>query len=410
MWFSLALAVIAVTAGTRDFPELVNVMFDICGQQKFDLTPAYPCQFRIFGLSLAWQECANAYQADMEGFRSCVDGCVSPGMCGDACTGLAKNATQHEQQQCHAECSMVTACVDQALTQATGQVSAASDVRKCFQGRTNYGTSSNAAVGGAAPQGAVVQWAGPNLRGVSTLAVAKIHHRVTPGAVASQGDCACDSTGVVRDVQTGQGGCRRHGQEPQASKDWYCYIAGGMECPGAMPSRQFVGLHWLGCAGPFEHFAQLFPPRCRLLEFGFAPQDQPLQTPKKPTGQGTLQLGTPVSPEPRFQEQVEGSIRNTLDAAVPLPAEWHAQHGDVFLKPRGTPPEPGQPLPAALSTPLWWELAQRPAETANGRGPKAEPPAGVDIYQPFNDGFWPGGAATPQKETPAPDLGDWGWR
>lgn len=412
MWLSTALAVIAVATATRDFPELISVMFDICGEQKFDLTPSSPCQFRLFGLALAWQECGDAYQANMEGFRSCLDSCVSPSICPEVCAGIARSATQQQQQQqCRSECSMVTGCTDQALAKATGQVSAASDVRQCFMGRTHYGASPGTAA--VAPQAAALlemQIANVSalLRRAGTsaprLAVTTRHRRITPGGVATRGDCACESTNLVRGVQTGQGGCRRHGRESQASGDWYCFISGGIECPGAMPSREFEGLFWLGCAGPFEYYAQLFPARCRLREFGFSPQDKPLQTPRTPTGHGTLQLGTPVPPEPRFQAEVVASAQQTLDAAVPLPQEWHAQHSDVFLKPRATPPDPGQPLPAALSTPLWWELAQRPHQgPAPSRPiPKVEKPEGP---LPANQhGFWPGGRGGAQRKAEKPEA------
>lgn len=396
-WCCAAAALAACAGAARDFPDLVNVMYDICGAQKFDLTPESPCQFRLFGLSLAWQECGEAYDADMEGFRTCLHGCVSPRECDEVCEAKPANATQ----QCLAECGLVASCLQQSLAQATGQVSGESILRDCFAGRrTGASVAAPAAVAlqmrGAAVARQVQIHPASAAHAEESRAAAEVdaaiaaRRRVTPGAVATEGECSCDSSGAIRGVQTGQAGCKRHGREAHASGDWYCFINGTQDCPGAMASGEFPGLFWLGCAGPFQYFSQLFPAGCELLQFGFRTQEQPIEAPPMPKGHGTLQTDSSEPLQPRFENEVNASIARTLNPGSPLDAAWHAARGNVFLKPKTTAPDPGPPVPAALDEPLWWDMAQQTkglVAEERSRAPKAKVPP-KNMQNGPNWGFW----------------------
>merc|ERR1719468_96719 len=146
----------------------------------------------------------------------------------------------------------------------------------------------------------------------------------------------------------------------------------------------------MNCAGPFDYFPQLFPATCQLRTFGFGPEDQPMEVPPEPDGHGAMQLGKPVPPEPRFEAEIKASVQRTFHAAVPLSQEWHAAHQNVFLKPKKTPPEPGDPVPAALDLPLWWRLAQaEPSSSTNERKAKAPRAQRPPFRRLLPDtGFW----------------------
>lgn len=394
MW----LCALLVVRAARDFPELVNVMFDICGTEKFDLTPASPCHFKLFGLALAWQECAEAHLTNMEGFKMCLNGCVAHSTCSDIC-GTPTNVSR-----CHAECDVVMSCTQRSLTDATGQVSAESAVRDCFHGGNSAALQAaarrTAAAWGTQAQ-LVASWkehlssTAASLRQLRPPAASMSQlrsvatHEVVPGAVAAEGECACDTSGSVRGVATKQSGCRRHGQEPMAEDQWYCYIAGDTKCPGAMPSRTLSGLFWVGCAGSFDYFPQLFPAGCQLLKYGFSPQEQPIRMPSEPKGHGAIEVGQLAPSQPRFAAVIKESVQRILAAAVELPKEWHAQHAGVFLKPRNTAPEAGPSIPQALDTPLWWELAQSQARVGSedtSEAPRATRPKKMPNQD--NGGFW----------------------
>merc|ERR1719310_615923 len=76
--------------------------------------------------------------------------------------------------------------------------------------------------------------------------------------------CGCSMSGIIGAVNTGQGGCAKHGKEKNAHVEAYCYVEGGMSCGGAMPSQLFPGLHWVNCEKPNLHL--LYPPTCEILQ------------------------------------------------------------------------------------------------------------------------------------------------
>jgi len=409
MWLCSAL----LARAAQDFPYLANVMYDICGTGSYDLTPASPCHFRLFGLALAWQECGEGHTTDFPAFQACLGGCVSKTLCTDIC-GSSTNATS---RQCREECQVLTGCVRQALSTSTGQVSAESAARTCFRTGVHTSTPVEAPVAklqappaatilaqalvrdqhpnGAAEAAEVEDLLGEGFQGSApaqaTLPVPT--HRPAggnrwlgaEGAVALEGRCSCDVSGTIRGVNTGAQGCRRHGKEPLSNEQWYCYITGESGCPGAMPSQAFPGLWWLDCASASDYYPKLFPAGCQLLEYGFSPQEQPIKIPPKPEGRGALQIATPVAPLPRFKADMQASMQRLRDFAAPLPATWHEQRGGVFLKPRLTAPQNGPPVPPSLDTPLWWELAQQNPVVAK-KAPRAQRPA--KSPKPFVAGFW----------------------
>jgi len=123
---------VKLASRAKDFPLLTNLLFDMCGvSTTFDLSPSSPCQYSVFGLSVAWSECGDAHESDMTGFRACLGSCSTPDICARACSehpaGMAK-------QQCDAECDVLSSCLREALLKSTGQVSAETQARTCFTG------------------------------------------------------------------------------------------------------------------------------------------------------------------------------------------------------------------------------------------------------------------------------------
>lgn len=134
------LVVVALIANFRtggavqDFPLLTNMLLDVCGVAQFEFTPTYPCQYHLLSLSYIWSECSEGYADNIDGFRSCVIGCVEPDMCQLACKGFS-NADAATGEFCTIECSKVLQCTQDAALRSAGPVSAETLVRKCFHGR-----------------------------------------------------------------------------------------------------------------------------------------------------------------------------------------------------------------------------------------------------------------------------------
>lgn len=205
----LLAAALALVRAAEDFPMLLNVVFDLCGAERFNLAPSSPCPFTIFGFSVAWSECSSSYGTAWPQFSTCLAGCVNRKSCDRVC-GEVNVTSEH----CHAECNKATDCVQLAMREATGQVSAESFVRQCFS--TNPGT----AVGTSLLSAAAARRAGAGVR-TEAGGATRLRGRITatPGAVDLVGNCSCDDTGTVRGTATGQAGCAAHGQEGMAATE-----------------------------------------------------------------------------------------------------------------------------------------------------------------------------------------------
>jgi len=127
----LLAAVLALADAAQDFPLLANVIFDVCGAGDFQIGPASPCHYHLFGISVAWSACSEAHAADGGGFRICMLGCVTSDVCKQAC---AEATPASAAVQCGDECGRVVSCVRGAADSATGQVSAETMTRECFTG------------------------------------------------------------------------------------------------------------------------------------------------------------------------------------------------------------------------------------------------------------------------------------
>lgn len=125
MWL-LATLVAGIVA---DLPLLTELMLDVCGGSSFSISPTSPCQYHVFGVSMAWSECSHTYANDMQGFKYCLFGCTSKNLCEDACKGPIANSTQ-----CLTECAMMVQCVNKALDSEAGQTAAEVSASQCFQG------------------------------------------------------------------------------------------------------------------------------------------------------------------------------------------------------------------------------------------------------------------------------------
>merc|ERR1719329_346063 len=113
--------------------------------------------------------------------------------------------------------------------------------------------------------------------------------------------CQCDLTGLHS--SSGQQlmtlGCASWGHEGEAGSEAYCYVQGGLSCPGAMPSAVYPGVVWVSCEKP--NFAELFPSTGELItrvESETLPTAPPIAFEAPPANMADLTAGSPAALAP----------------------------------------------------------------------------------------------------------------
>jgi len=146
----------------------------------------------------------------------------------------------------------------------------------------------------------------------------------------SEPNCICSKDGVTKGQATGQPGCAKHGKEPNANVEAYCFVEGGYECGGAMPSTQFKGLYWVNCEKPNFHL--LYPPTCEILKRATAetfvvPPPLNLEAPP-PTMAG---LKVDMAPLPAEGADEFAKVAKNLQRwDKPMDPIWHAGRQNYF--------------------------------------------------------------------------------
>jgi hypothetical protein len=381
MWLLLASAA-SVSLDTRsvqqEFPMLANVIYSICGMTDIDFSVSHPCAFSLFGMAYAFTECGVAHSADFQNFQTCVDGCSHNINCGFAC-----NDPEVKNPECLPQCNVVAMCIEKVAgdSRSVGQHSVENNLRECFetemlptQKAVETAPTFTLAAGPAPAMAAASpapQAAAGHLPMLSIPAPAPAHalsHAPAPGPAGLAGGwtplnvktssfglvpshgpdfsirqnlirepsvvppaCRCSMTGVVRGVTTGSPGCSKFKKEKNAHVEAYCYVEGGFECGGAMPSALFPGLFWVGCEKP--NFELLFPPTCEIIKRPpqlFSPElfsigGTNLKVPPSSFEAGRKNMQPlPVEPSPLTD------LAKSLSAPEPLPPLWHAQREHYF--------------------------------------------------------------------------------
>eukprot|EP00747_Dinoflagellata_sp_TGD_P169641 gnl/TRDRNA2_/TRDRNA2_199136_c0_seq1.p1 gnl/TRDRNA2_/TRDRNA2_199136_c0~~gnl/TRDRNA2_/TRDRNA2_199136_c0_seq1.p1 ORF type:complete len:454 (-),score=81.07 gnl/TRDRNA2_/TRDRNA2_199136_c0_seq1:126-1487(-) len=380
----------------KDFPLLSRVMRDMCGMDQLELSDKSPCQRKTFGLSIAFIECKDRYD-DIVKWEKCYSGCISPSFCQDTC--LATPEENHAP--CIAKCHRVLECIQIARETGEGTTSNEAHFRDCYLGEHNGMT---AGPGPAAPAAAFLQLPAPapaapapSAGGMASPAPLAPFIMQTTSAMPT-GPCRCEFFGIVGDVKTNAPGCARHGKEPVASVDPYCYLQSGVNggsCTGAEPSEAFPGLWFVSCETP--SFTTVFEPSCELNNEFEVPIDVPepmgILHPASSTDQ--MIAGYAMGPDPNEKFPVSDLNTEYGPWATPLPAEWNLKRGNYF---GGTPPPGGQgptvPPPPGL------EGLPPPLPV----DPNARPPAPAPAASP-GPGAAPGpaapSAAVPLSPAPA---------
>jgi hypothetical protein len=176
--------------------------------------------------------------------------------------------------------------------------------------------------------------------------------------------CICLKNTSVHGVDVGVLGCNKHGQEPNAGVEAYCYVEGGDECGGSMPSQLHSGIYWVNCEKP--DLMKLFAPTCEIRKRAEA-EVFPI-----PAGLG-------LKAPPGFHAHVNGTVLNLPNETHPLdeihadlatwpgsmPPSWHADHNGSFAD------GPFQNLPPSAASGVNGTAAsyvQKESHAANLRG------------------------------------------
>jgi len=391
MWLLLTTAAsvgVDIRSAQRDFPQLAHVIYSICGLTDMDVSSSNPCAYRIFGMAYAFTECGVVHQADYTHFKSCVHGCSTDDRCATACSDpKVKNAN------CLSNCKTMASCIDQAAAdpKSTGQVSASRALSDCFGKPLPVPAppppGAVAAPAAAAPAAAAPASAAPAsaLLAMGTndpASPAPASYAAAPapspasvqsftprkGILSKKKDlvdnkCVCTKTGIVNGKNTGQKGCAKHGKEPDAGVEAYCFVGGGYSCGGSMASIGFPGLFWVNCEKP--NFALLYPPKCEILKRASAklfvvPPPLGLKAPPA-TFDGFRPDMVPMMTAAHPLDTMSASMGGW---ASPMHPTWHEQRGNYFAN------EAFQnQAPAAASAPAGAVAASPMAAVAASPGP-----------------------------------------
>lgn len=390
MWLLLTTAAsvgVDIRSAQQDFPQLAHVIYSICGLADVDVSSSNPCAYRIFGMAYAFTECGVVHQADFSNFKSCVLGCSTDDRCATACSDpKVKNAN------CLSNCKTMASCIDEAASnpKSTGQVSATRSLNDCF-GRPlpvpappppgAVAAPAAAAPGAAAPAIAAPAAALLAMGTNDPASPAPASYAAAPAPSAPSVDsfkqrkgilskkkdlvpnkCVCTKTGIVNGKNTGQKGCAKHGKEPDAGAEAYCFVSGGFSCGGSMASIGFPGLFWVNCEKP--DFALLYPPQCEILKRATAKLfvvPPPLGLKAPPANFDAFRPGmVPMITAAHPLDTMSASMGGW---ASPMHPTWHEQRGNYFAK------EAFQAAPAAASAPAGAVAASPFAAVAASPGP-----------------------------------------
>lgn len=354
MWLflvSAASTAVDIRSAQREFPQLANVVYSICGLTDIDFSVSHPCAYSLFGMAYAFTECGHVHQADYSNFQNCILGCSTADNCERACAD-----PDVKSKNCLADCKTVYSCIMKASGTASGQASANSALIQCFGEEAPTAVQTDAPIvkgmfpPAAAPAPVVALQvdspapaASPAAAPAAALAAAA---SPAPGAVGPaftpreaittntlgfvDAKCVCSKTGIIRGVTTGQPGCAKHGKEANANVEAYCYVEGDYQCGGAMSSDLHPGLFWVSCEKPNIHL--LYPATCEIRERANAqlfpvPAALPLKVPAS-SFEGSLKN---MAPLPRAPTPLDDMSQGMHAWSGPMPPLWHAARSNKFV-------------------------------------------------------------------------------
>lgn len=348
MWLflvSAASTAVDIRSAQREFPQLANVVYSICGLTDIDFSVSHPCAYSLFGMAYAFTECGHVHQADYSNFQNCILGCSTADNCETACAD-----PDVKSKSCLSDCKTVYQCIMKAAGTATGQASANSELTQCFGEEAPTAAPTAPIVSGmfppaAAPASVVALQvdspapaaspaAAPTAAASPAPAVGPAftpREAITTNALGFvDAKCVCSKTGIIRGVTTGQPGCAKHGKEANANVEAYCYVEGDYQCGGAMSSDLHPGLFWVGCEKPNIHL--LYPPTCEIRERANAqlfpvPAALPLKVPAS-SFEGSLKN---MAPLPRAPTPLDDMFQGMKEWSGPMPPLWHAARSNNFV-------------------------------------------------------------------------------
>lgn len=235
-----------------------NAIVSICGNSNLTLSADNPCMYRLFSLSLAWENCHVSANSSVlkEDFTTCFSSCITENQCKPMCPNVG-----FKKAECVRQCKAFSTCLSQASTLGFANEAEAVNCLIPF-------VPVNASTAGAT--GTFLQRLRQKKLIMSFRSPAFLQQEPDDfeadenSTLASfNPDCSCSESGVVDGIDTGKKGCAQHGKEKKAFGQ-YCYVTGGSKCERAIKSSRIEGAYFVSCFDPTTDYKLMFPESCQL--------------------------------------------------------------------------------------------------------------------------------------------------
>jgi hypothetical protein len=235
-----------------------NAIVSICGNSNLTLSADNPCMYRLFSLSLAWENCHVSSNSSIlkEDFPTCFSSCITENQCKPMCQKVG-----FKKAECDRQCKVFSTCLAKAST--LGHTNEAEAV-ECLVPFVPANASETRVTGTflqrLRQKRLVMSFRQPSLlQQPDDFETEDENSTLT----SFDPDCTCSSSGVVDGIDTGMKGCAQHGKEPKAYGQ-YCYVTGGSKCERATRSSRVSGAYFVSCFDPTTDYKLMFPQSCEL--------------------------------------------------------------------------------------------------------------------------------------------------
>lgn len=238
-----------------------NAIVSICGNSNLTLSSDNPCMYRLFSLSLAWENCRVSSNSSVlkEDFTTCFSSCITENQCKPMCENVGFN-----KAECTRQCKAFSTCLSQASTLGfTNEAEAVNCLIPFVPANASTARVTGTFLQRLRQKKLIMSFRSPAFLQQQPDSSDDFEADENSTLASFNPDCTCSSSGVVDGIDTGMKGCAQHGKEKKAFGQ-YCYVTGGSRCERAIKSSRISGAYFVSCFDPTTDYKMMFPQSCEL--------------------------------------------------------------------------------------------------------------------------------------------------